>query len=190
MGGADVPVIRTNTDYEEVLRRAQAASGEPLTKYDAGQQLEDADIKKLREGAAMFEALAAFDPNKADVRFATGRVYEALGNDERALSEYKAFLRLSGEPKTQMQVIDQAAAHLWSSRAHFRLRDYKNAAVAAEAAVSLVPSSAINNWAAASAYAEMGENQKALAFIDASLELDPNLSEAKLLKKMLLSEKK
>jgi tetratricopeptide (TPR) repeat protein len=170
-----IPVIRTNDQYEDVLKDAQAHSEKEFARFDGGNELSSSEKDNVRHAALDFEGAIAYEPEKYTNYFGAGKCYYVLGDYNRALDRL-AQCMLKQNPigeSNDYYIQTLSEAHYLSSLILFEQHRYDLAARDAEIAANYVPQSALYPLAQARAELQLGHEDKARHLVEQALNKDP-----------------
>ncbi len=183
------PQIVTESEYQDTLDRARQLSEGPIRKHDAREPLDSQEKSDLQEAARLIEGLANFKPTNFATHFLAGKVYQALGDHERAKIKLKECLSTLA-PGSQDENIRHMEAEALALLALSLERTgvVEEALAAAEEALKLYPDNPNYLAAKASALIQMGKPEEAHRAVREALARDPRHARALQLDRLLHSQ--
>lgn len=180
--GVDVTNVQ---QYDEANREAVTLASPVFAKVDQGESLSKTDKEDLQKSITLYRGMLNYRPNEAIAHYGIGQAFQALGDQDQAITEFNAFLFGSKDATDPRLKIAQADAHYLISQSLFKLAKYDEAVNEATKALENFPKTANYLAMRASAYVQLKKIPEAKKDIDAALKSDPLNVQAKGLQLLL-----
>lgn len=168
------PIIRSASEYNDTVAQAKTLSAQHLKDFAAGIQMGPDDVSDLKKAAALFEGLKASQPSNPGVAIGLGKIYEAIGDQEKANLNFEQTIASAGPSSADPAIIATVAeAHYELSMAEIKKGDFPTAVADATEAVRLAPLSPDYLVAEASGRVQLKQIAEAKTLIAKALKLDP-----------------
>jgi tetratricopeptide (TPR) repeat protein len=161
-------LIRSDSEYQDILVRARSLSEKPLVAFDAGQPLSNDELQNVRESAKLFEELSLYRPDKMAPPFGAARCHLMLGENQTAEEDFHqciANVRNESNPQNFKNVSAlEAEAHYFLGQCYILDHKYQQAKNETDIALTSRPN--IPNYLIVRARAEIQLNELKQAEFD------------------------
>lgn len=181
------PVIRTGQDFEAELAECQRLSQDILLKVDLGQTPSAAELDQLKKAEKKFQGLIAFRPEVPGLHLGLGRIHQVFSRHEDAIKEFSQGADYIVDLKQEDAKRLVAEFHFQAANSYAALFQFKSSAEQATKALSYYPDNAKFLTAAAGAYIQLNEPNRAKLMLQKALKSDPHPPKAEQLMKLLES---
>jgi len=186
---SEVPVIKSNQEYSEILSDARELSEKHIVAFREGIEPDDKAVKDLRRARQLFQSLLEYSPTIPAPVFGAAEVDYVLGDHDSAIRNYRQSINLeplNADPDEKSLV---AEAYAQISRIYLLRNAYEQAEIEAAAAVEIRPKDPHYLVDLASAKFQRGEVSGAAKLCLEAVRIDPENSRAVLLLKLIQESK-
>lgn len=178
-GRTDVPLIRSEQEYQQTLQEAQRLAVPALSAVDLGNEPTPIQRADLETAEKMYEGIVAYKPTAFGPHATAGRIDQVLGDADRAIVHFQqAMLNKPANPSADTRHVI-AVTHYFFSLALFDRQLYGDAAAEARIALLTDPKNPDFLTALASALLQKGTKDGAETAVQKALAIKPDHKRAK-----------
>jgi tetratricopeptide (TPR) repeat protein len=183
------PIIRTGSEFEQVVAECQGLSQEPLKRYDAGEQLGETELKNLRKAQVKFEGVIGYRPQNPGLHLGLGKIHQVFEEHEAAIRNFDEGASYIVDVKNDVDALTLSEFYYQAARSYEALNRYDAVLEMAAKALEIDPTNPNILAVRASGYIQTNQVIEAKLDLKKALAADPTHKRALQLKKFLeLSE--